>query len=35
VATGMHKREQLLAAEPTWAVDHIGQLTIAEVVGRI
>jgi phosphoglycolate phosphatase len=34
VATGIHNREQLAKEGPTWAVDQIGQLTVAEVLNR-
>jgi phosphoglycolate phosphatase len=32
VATGVHSREELAQAKPTWAVDQITQLTVAEVL---
>lgn len=35
VATGMHSRSILEEAQPTWAVDHIGKLTVREVLNRI
>jgi phosphoglycolate phosphatase len=34
VATGVHKQQELVLAEPRWAVEHIGQITVAEVLGR-
>jgi phosphoglycolate phosphatase len=34
VGTGNFSREELRRHEPTWAVDHVGQMLIAEVLGR-
>ena len=33
VATGIHTRAQLAESEPRWAVNHLGELTVPEVLG--
>lgn len=35
VATGSHKREELARQTPTWAVEQIGELSVAEVLNGV
>jgi phosphoglycolate phosphatase len=34
VATGIHSRGQLAESRPTWAVDHLEEISVREVLGR-
>ncbi|HEX7862053.1 MAG TPA: HAD hydrolase-like protein [Verrucomicrobiae bacterium] len=34
VGTGEYKKEELAKSNPTWAVDHVGQISVSELLGR-